>query len=144
MNKQISELKNRLRHALTIRNMKPIELSEKTGISKSAISQYMSGYAIPKADRVYLISKALNIRESWLLGFDTDMEPTTHTAPPAPLELTEKERLFVERYRQNPAMQPAVDRLLGISDTSGSAATLADDLAQEIDALQSLKRSTTK
>ena len=65
-----AELKNRLREALYIRNMKPIELSEKTGIPKSAISQYMSGYAKPKSDRIYLMSKALNVPEAWLIGYD--------------------------------------------------------------------------
>lgn len=66
------ELKNRLREALYLRNMKPIELSEKTGIPKSAISQYMSGYAKPKSDRVYLMSKALSVPEAWLIGYDVD------------------------------------------------------------------------
>lgn len=68
------ELKDRLTTALSIRNMKPIDLAEKTGIPKSAISQYMSGYAKPKQDRVYLISKALNINEPWLLGYNVPME----------------------------------------------------------------------
>lgn len=65
-----AELKNRLKEALYINNMKPIELSEKTGIPKSAISQYMSGYAKPKSDRIYLMSKALNVPEAWLIGYD--------------------------------------------------------------------------
>ena len=61
--------------------MKPIELSEKTGIPKSAISQYMSGYTKPKQDRIYLISKALNINEAWLLGFDVPMEKQNTSEP---------------------------------------------------------------
>ncbi len=70
----ITELKERLKSALIIRDMKPVELSEKTGIPKSAISQYMSGYAKPKNDRVYLICNALDIEEAWLLGYDVPME----------------------------------------------------------------------
>lgn len=69
-----AELKDRLKEALSIRNMKPIELSEKTGIPKSAISQYMSGYAKPKSDRIYLLAKALHVTEAWLIGYDVDME----------------------------------------------------------------------
>lgn len=69
-----AELKDRLRKALELRNMKPIELSEKTKIPKAAISQYMSGYTKPKDDRLFLICKALNINEAWLLGYDTEME----------------------------------------------------------------------
>lgn len=71
------ELKNRLRSALNLRNMKAIELSEKTGIPKSAISQYMSGYAKPKQDRIYLLAHALNVSEAWLMGYDVPMERTS-------------------------------------------------------------------
>lgn len=70
----MAELKERLRSALLIRGVKPIELSEKTGIPKSAISQYMSGYAKPKDDRIYLICRVLKIQEAWLLGYDVPME----------------------------------------------------------------------
>lgn len=75
----VNEISERLKKALIKRNTKPIELSEKTGIPKSAISHYMSGYAKPKDDRIYLISKALDINEAWLLGYDVQMdrkEPT--------------------------------------------------------------------
>lgn len=74
MSAPVDELKNRLRKALAIRNLKPIDLVEKTKIPKSAISQYMSGYAKPKQDRIFLISEALNINEAWLLGYDVPME----------------------------------------------------------------------
>lgn len=74
MSQPIDELKNRLKKALVIRDLKPVDLVEKTGIPKSAISQYMSGYAKPKQDRIYLISNALNISEAWLMGFDVPMD----------------------------------------------------------------------
>lgn len=64
----------RLKRALNIRNMKQSELSEKTKIPKSAISQYVSGAFEPRQDRIYLISNALNIDEAWLMGFDVPME----------------------------------------------------------------------
>ena len=73
MSLPIDELSERLKKALLVKDMKPIELSEKTGIPKSAISHYMSGYAKPKDDRIYLISKALGINEAWLLGYDVSM-----------------------------------------------------------------------
>ena len=65
----------RLRKALDIRNMKQIDLSIKTGIGKSAISQYLSGKVIPKQDKLYLIAKAINVQESWLMGHNVPMEP---------------------------------------------------------------------
>ncbi len=77
----MDELKNRLKEAMSLRNMKPIELVKRTGISKAAISQYMSGYAKPKRDRTVLIAKALNISEAWLLGYDVSMMPVDNIDP---------------------------------------------------------------
>lgn len=74
MDKPIAEIKDRLKLALSLREITPKELSEKTKIPKSSISQYMSGYAKPKQDRIFLISNALNINEVWLLGYDVSME----------------------------------------------------------------------
>lgn len=68
------ELKNRLTQALHIRDMKAIDLCNKTGIPKSAISYYMSGKSKPKSDRVFLISEALNVDEAWLMGYPVSME----------------------------------------------------------------------
>lgn len=73
----MEDIKDRLKKALEYRNMKPIELSEKTKIPKSAISQYMSGYAKPKQDRIDIISEALNISPAWLLGYDTNISKDT-------------------------------------------------------------------
>jgi len=66
--------KDRLRQAMTLRNMKQAELSEITGIGKSAISQYVSGKYEPKQTPLYLIAKALDVNEAWLMGFDVPME----------------------------------------------------------------------
>lgn len=74
MDKPTQEIKDRLQRALSIRDMTPIELSTKTKIPKSSISQYMSGYAKPKQDRIYLISRALSINPTWLLGYDVNMD----------------------------------------------------------------------
>ena len=68
------EIKYRLKEGLDIRGMKPIDLCNKTKISKSAISQYLSGYAKPKADRIFIIAKALDVNEAWLMGYDVPME----------------------------------------------------------------------
>lgn len=63
----------RIQRALAIRNMKQIELSEITGIPKSAISQYCSGAFKPKQNRLFLIAKALDVDEAWLMGLDVPM-----------------------------------------------------------------------
>ena len=73
---RVSRLQDRLREALEVRAMKAIELSEKTGIPKGAISYYLSGKSQPKADRLNQISVALEISEAWLLGYDIPMDRT--------------------------------------------------------------------
>ena len=72
-----AELKDRLQEALADAGMKPIELSEATGIPKSMVSYYLNGKTKPKADRIYKISQALGVSEAWLLGYDV---PKTRTA----------------------------------------------------------------
>ncbi len=64
----------RLNEALNLRNMKPIELSEKTNIDKGSISCYLSGRYDPKSKNIYLMAKALNVSPTWLLGYDVPME----------------------------------------------------------------------
>ena len=66
---------DRLALALSLRGMKQSELCAKTGIPKSAISQYISGEFKPKQNRVFLIAQALNVDEAWLMGYDVPMEP---------------------------------------------------------------------
>lgn len=71
-----SELKDRLQEALDSAGMRPIELSEVTGIPKSMVSYYLNGKTKPKADRIYKISQALNVSEAWLLGYDVPKNRT--------------------------------------------------------------------
>lgn len=70
----IDTFSNRLNTAMRIRNIKPVELSEKTGIDKSKISSYMSGRYKAKQDGIYLLAKALDVSETWLMGMDVPME----------------------------------------------------------------------
>ena len=64
----------RLRKAMNVKNIKQIELAEKTKIPKASINQYLSGYAEPKQDRIFILSQALNVDPVWLMGLDVPME----------------------------------------------------------------------
>lgn len=74
MNELVENFSDRLSKALLIRNMKPIELAEKTGIDKSKISSYMSGRYKAKQNGVFILSQALNVEPAWLMGYDVPME----------------------------------------------------------------------
>lgn len=67
--------RQRLETALTIRNIKPVDLAKLTGISESTISQYRSGYAKPKEPRLVVIANALGVDPAWLMGLDVPMGP---------------------------------------------------------------------
>ena len=64
----------RLQMGLDYAHMTQVELSKATGISKSAISQYISGAFAPKQDRTYLIAQALGVPEAWLMGYDVPIK----------------------------------------------------------------------
>ena len=74
MIKKIDSFKNRLNIALDLREMKPIDLSNRTGISESTISQYRTGRAEPKSVRLADISSALRVDPTWLMGLDVPMD----------------------------------------------------------------------
>ena len=69
-----SVFKDRLLQAMEIRDIKAVELAEKTGLSKARISQYMNGVYIPKSKGTHLIAKALQVEETWLMGITDKME----------------------------------------------------------------------
>lgn len=70
----MSNTANRLKEAMTIRGLRQADLSEKTGIVKSAISQYLSGKVTPKQDKIFLLSEALSVSPAWLMGANVPME----------------------------------------------------------------------
>ena len=71
---QEDSFQNRFCKALIIRDMKCSELSRITGIRESTLSQYKSGYAEPKSQKLGIIARALNIDPVWLMGLDVPME----------------------------------------------------------------------
>ena len=94
----------RLAQALSIRGMKQSELCIKTGIPKSAVSQYISGAFEPKQDRLSLIAQALDVDPVWLMGYDVPMERQKEVSPDKP-ELTEGEMVLLDLFNRVPPEQ---------------------------------------
>lgn len=69
-----TERKNRIAEALSLRNLKQVELVEKTGIKKSSINNWLAQRWQPKQDAIYKMAKALDVSEMWLAGYDVPME----------------------------------------------------------------------
>jgi transcriptional regulator with XRE-family HTH domain len=71
-----AEFRDRLQQALDRKGWKAVDLVEKTGVPKGAVSYYLSGRSKPKADRLYIIAQALSVSEAWLLGYNVPMSRT--------------------------------------------------------------------
>lgn len=71
MNNQFA---TRLKQAMDLKGIKASELSEKAGIPKSAISQYLSGLYEAKQKSIFKLANVLNVSEGWLMGLDVPME----------------------------------------------------------------------
>lgn len=82
----------RILTAMELRGFKQADLVEKTGISKGALSSYISGRYTPKQNNIYLIAKALDVNEAWLIGADVPMERQLDPVlAPAPLPADQKQ-----------------------------------------------------
>lgn len=101
----------RIRAAMDLRQMNQADLVRATGLSKSGVSQYVSGKHEPKQLALYKIACALNVSEPWLMGFDVPMErverfQTTVTSEEKQLlvaynQLDATDRVNVMNYIQN-------------------------------------------
>lgn len=69
-----SDFRSRLKDAMNIRGLKAVDLVERTGFTKSKISQYMNGVYEPKPDALFTLAKVLDVDEGWLMGYDCPMD----------------------------------------------------------------------
>lgn len=70
----------RLRQAMDEMNMKAVELSERSGLGKSSISQYLNGSHSPSNISSGRMGKVLKVNPLWLMGFDVSKYPDTSEA----------------------------------------------------------------
>lgn len=75
----------RIQQAMSLRDLKQVDLCEITGIDKSSMSKYVNGVFVPKQKATYLIAKALRVNEAWLMGYNVPMDRTddSSSAPAA-------------------------------------------------------------
>lgn len=95
------DIRKRIKEALDLRGMMPIDLSRASGINKGSISKYLRGDVIPKQSAIGAMSEALHVSPSWLMGYDVPMEdiiPEIETIDTSKLTETNIKRL--EAYYQ--------------------------------------------
>lgn len=80
---KIANTSDRLKEIMRERNLKQVDILNAAApyckkynvkLNKSDISQYISGKTEPNQNKLYVLSEALNVNVSWLMGFDEPME----------------------------------------------------------------------
>lgn len=99
---------------MEIRNMKQSEIIEKTGISKGALSSYVSGKYIPKQTNTYKIAQALNVDAAWLMGYDVQMEPKVSAGGMTNYELA----ALINQLRKDGKLQKMLCDFNSLTDTN--------------------------
>ena len=101
----MSTTSQRIQEGMNLRGYKQIDLVEKTGISKGALSSYISGRYVPKQNNIYLIAKALDVNEAWLMGANVPME-----------RVSEKPSATITLYNVHCETQPEAELVLTYRD----------------------------
>ena len=82
---RVSSTSERLKEILKDKNLKQHELAklclpycERYGVQirQNEISQYVGGKCVPGFDKLAILSKALNVSETWILGYDVEKTNT--------------------------------------------------------------------
>lgn len=145
-----SNTQERLKLIMEEKNLRQVDLLNKcmpyckkynVRLGRNDISQYVSGKAEPTQIRLSILAEALNVTETWLMGYDVEREPT--------FQFSTLEKELITAYRNKPEMQSAVNTLLGISNNSQktveypmAARTNAKKIklsAQEVESLKKAK-----
>jgi len=96
----MEEIKDRLKNALEVRQMKPVDLARNSGISKGSISKYLKGTVLPKQNAIGTMAEALKVSPTWLMGFDVTMDGNLLPSEIQLDKLTEENRTRILAYYQ--------------------------------------------
>lgn len=70
----VDTFQNRLKYAMDIRNMKQVDLVEKSGLDKTLINKYLAGISNARQKKLTTLADVLNVNEVWLMGYDVPIE----------------------------------------------------------------------
>ena len=100
----------RLKRIMSERNIRQIDIlnlskpiCEQYGVkmNRSDISQYCSGKVEPNQDKLFVLSKALNVNESWLMGYEDQIMPIIRRRFPLLGEIACGEPIFADQGRES-------------------------------------------
>ena len=89
-------------------------LTDYLGITQNAFTDWKSGRIKSYTKHLPKIADYLGVSVDYLLGNENAPQKATILIPKSNEALTDHEQLVITAYRNQPAMQPAVDKLLGV------------------------------
>lgn len=145
---------DRLRQIMTERGLKqadilrlcdPICKQLNIKIGRNDLSQYVTGKVEPGQYKLIVLGRALNVSETWLMGFDVPKErpqstpsPRSSSAPSFPI--TPHEQAVIEAYRAHPSLCSAVDRMLEVPPADDAEEINARTVAAAVEAVRDAKK----
>lgn len=108
--KQIMEERN-LKQIDIIRLCIPLCVEYDVKMNKSDISQYVSGKVEPSQEKLVILGMALNVTESWLMGFNTSPQrKDTHIQADKDVDILYRYSMLNERDKK--VVSDVIDSML--------------------------------
>lgn len=107
---KIATTADRLKEIMDKRNLKQVDVLElarpfcdkyKIKLGRNDLSQYLSGKVNPSQKKLTILGLALNVSETWLMGFD--VSPDGKSVPVSEDALSNDEKLLIDLFRQIPS-----------------------------------------
>lgn len=119
--------KERLNELMTALNLTQTDICKRTGIKKSAMSNYVNGRREPDRDALFMISDPYKINPAWLMGYDVPMYISDKVKDIEnkldmldAIEITPNEKAMIIEFRKADAQtQQMIKRLLAYSERFG-------------------------
>lgn len=97
MSKKISNSSQRLKEMMDVLMLKQTDIVSTTGITKSALSNYLHGTREPRQDQISRIADPYGINPTWLMGYDVPMYLPREVD--YLVELSNQEEILIETFR---------------------------------------------
>ena len=106
---KVSDSRHRLKELMDILEINQTEFCNRTGLNKSALSNYLNGDRVPRQDKIALIADAFGVDPAWLMGYDTVPYAMPHISP-------EEEMLILDYRDADSTTKEMIKRLLSYKD----------------------------
>ena len=107
MNNKVSDSQKRIKELMEYYHINQTELCKRTGITKSALSNYLNGDREPRQTQVSKLADPFNVNPAWLMGYDVPMFLETNTDNQAHEQL-------LSIYERNIKLKELVDLYLNV------------------------------